>query len=162
MKLRIFIIYSIHFCCLEKDVSLYLNCPKGRCCVCCKIWIAGTAGEDHNSTFCEICKSVFACVRFGYFFNGEGGLDARFEAQVFKGILECEGIHDSCHHADVISCDPVHSRFFTFFATINIAPAENNCDLYTHLTEVFDLSGNLNNGSLINAVAFIAGKGLTT
>ena len=81
------------------------------------------------------------------------------DPQAFKGIFEGQPVHDGADHADVMRGRLVHAAFDPGCATPQVAPADDNGDLYAQVMNLLDFDGNFFGTVGVNAQPFRACHG---
>ena len=102
---------------------------------------ARTGAEDDNPTLLEMPLGAARDVRLGHLPHGDGGLDARLDANFLQKILQGKAVHDGAEHAHVVGPISLHSVLLQLGAAKEIAAAHNDSHLDAHLHHDGDLLG---------------------
>lgn len=108
-------------------------------------------GENHDFAFFQILNGFRTGVSFSDLLHRQCGLYARFDAQGFKCVFECQGVHHGRHHAHVVGSGAVHAACLCRYAAENVTAADNDTDLHTHFHDFGNFADSLNNGIVIDA-----------
>ena len=83
-------------------------------------------------------------------------MHAAVNPDLFKGVGQCQRIHDSGHHTHMVGTGTLHLRVVA--AAPEVAAANHNADLAAKLLHPFDGFGNAKHHTVINAAVLVAGK----
>jgi hypothetical protein len=105
------IVDSVYFGGLEEGIGPDLAGAKGGGGIGGKEGVACASGEDDHTTFFQMAEGSASDKGFGHIIHFDRGHHSGFDAGMFEGILQGEGVNYGGEHAHVVGGITIHATF---------------------------------------------------
>src|SRR6185503_3141055 len=121
-----------------------------------EVRIARAGGEDNNPFLFEVPDGASTDEWFSQLRYVDRRHHACVNVDFLEGILQDNGIHDSCQHANVVCGGAIHVARALRHAAEDVAATDDDRYLHAELMNSFQLFGNASGDVDVDAVVLLA------
>ena len=136
---RIAIVNAIDLSGFHEAIDIELTGPECSRGVGREIGVAGTCSEDDHTALVKMAHRSTPDVGLGNLLHVNGRLNTAENAVTLECVLQSQGIHHRCQHADVISLSAIHTFCGASKSAEDVTASDNNGQLHAILDNWEDL-----------------------
>ena len=141
----------------EQDhIGVDLCCAQHRCRIGREERRADAAAKEHYAALFQMPDGAGSDVGFGDFFDLQRRLHAHVDALLLEHIGDRHAVHRRGQHAHVVGTGALDVALAVFHAAPEVAAADDDAHLHTHVRALFDDVAHLGNDVEVEAEVLVA------